>query len=210
MSSTLIAPSPGQASTRFFKFCAQVLPPAKRYQTTYRRSRSKLNIKPDASFLPSKTETHDHIVFNPPPSMPNVYHTPTIFLPKSDKRRQLQNALSSTNLPATTSTARPFNSGELPPPVRQPYEKRYHVTPEQMDEMRALRMQDPYEWSVIKLAKKYDCSGVFVQWVIEGLAEEKAAAQKLVTNVVKSRWGPKRRIAREDRAIRKERWTRDA
>lgn len=109
----------------------------------------------------------------------------------------------------TTNSTRPSSSGELPPPVRQPYEKRYHVTAEQVAEMRALRTQDPYEWSVSKLAKKYDCSGVFVQFVIEGLAKEKAAAQKMVTDVVKSRWGPKRRIAREDRAIRKERWMRD-
>lgn len=103
-----------------------------------------------------------------------------------------------------------LSSGELPPPVRQPYEKKYHVTTAQMDEMRALRRQDPYEWSVSKLAKKFDCSGVFVQWVVAGLAKEKAAEQKAITEVVKSRWGPKRRIAREDRLIRKERWARDA
>lgn len=79
-----------------------------------------------------------------------------------------------------------------------------------MDEIRALRREDPYKWSVTQLAKKYDCARVFVSWVIDGLAKEKGKEQKMITEIVKSRWGPKRRIAREDRAIRKETWYRDA
>src|SRR5256885_13642591 len=71
----------------FLSRCTQST--SRRYQSSYRRTRSRLNIKPDACFLPSTTEIHDHILYNPPPSAPNVYHTPTIFLPKSDKRRQI-------------------------------------------------------------------------------------------------------------------------
>jgi hypothetical protein len=60
-----------------------------------------------------------------------------------------------------------------------------------------------------KLSKKYDCSPVFVSFVTSEVAKEKKEQQKLVTDVIKSRWGDKRRIAREDRQIRKERWFKD-
>jgi len=202
------------ASSRFFQLCVQVLRPAyRRHQSSYRRSRSRLNVKPDASFLPSKTETHDHIIFNPPPSAPNVYHTPTIFLPKTDRRRQLHQPLPSRDSESVLSTVASVSTStthqRLPPPVRKPYEKRYHLTEKDMEEMRALRRQDPVKWSAAQLAKKFDCTSLFVGFVTEGLAKEKQEQHKLVTQVVKSRWGVKRRVAREDRALRKERWYRD-
>jgi Mitochondrial ribosomal protein subunit L20 len=78
-----------------------------------------------------------------------------------------------------------------------------------MEEMRRLRREDPIEWSAKKLARKFDCSSLFVGFVTEGIAKEKREQQKRVTEVVKSRWGVKRRTAREDRALRKERWGRD-
>ena len=179
----------------------------RRYQSSYRRTRSRLNIKPDSSFLPSTTEPHDHIIYNPPPSAPNVYHTPTIFLPKTDRRRQLhQVAIPRDSQKSLTSSVPP---SELPPPARKPYEKRYHLTKEDMEEMRRLRREDPIEWSAKKLAKKFDCSSLFVGFVTEGIAKEKQERQKQVTEVIKSNWGVKRRTAREDRALRKERWGRD-
>jgi Mitochondrial ribosomal protein subunit L20 len=187
--------------------CAESLKStSRRHQSSYRRARSRLNIKPDASFLPSKTETHDHIVYNPPPSAPNVYHTPTIFLPEGDKRRQMHD-LATQRDPQLAADATPWSSKQrLPPPVRRPYEKRYHVTEAQMEEMRQLRREDPMTWGVTALAKKFDCSRIFVSFVTEGLSEEKQKQQKMVTEVIKSRWGTKRRVAREDRALRKERW----
>lgn len=198
------------ASARFFKLCARVLQPqSRRHQSSYRRSRSRLNIKPDASFLPSKTEPHDHIIYNPPPSAPNVYHTPTIFLPKSDRRRQIHDAAVANNPQLANADAALSGQTRLPPPVRKPYEKRYHLTEKDMDEMRALRKEDPVKWSALQLAKKFDCSSLFASFVTEGLAQGKKEQQQQVTAVVHSRWGPKRRIAREDRQLRKEKWFRD-
>lgn len=191
-------------SAELFKFTSR------RHQSSYRRTRSRLNIKPDASFLPSRTEPHDHIIYNPPPSAPNVYHTPTIFLPKSDKRRRMHD-LATQRDPQLAAGATPWSSTHrLPPPVRKPYEKRYHITEAQMEEMRRLRKEDPVAWSVTALAKKFDCSRIFVSFVTEGLSQEKQKQQKMVTEVIKSRWGTKRRVAREDRALRKERWYSDS
>jgi hypothetical protein len=79
-----------------------------------------------------------------------------------------------------------------------------------MEEMRRLRKEDPVMWSVTALAKRFDCSRIFVSFVTEGLSEEKQKQQKMVTEVIKSRWGSKRRVAREDRALRKERWYSDS
>lgn len=182
---------------------------SQRHQSSYRRNRIYSNIKPDANFLPSKTEPHDHIIYNPPPSMPNVHHTPTIFLPENDKRRLIQPPTTKSLLagtPAFTSSGKQ----RLPPPVRKPYVKRYHLTAEDLDEMRQLRVEDPIAWSIKKLSKKFDCSAVFVQNACAGLAKNKMALQATVSQVVKSRWGTKRRVAREDRALRREAWYRDA
>jgi hypothetical protein len=200
--------APSIISSRFFTLCSTVLrPQSRRHQSSYRRTRTRLNIKPDASFLPSKTETHDHIIYNPPPSAPSVYHTPTIFLPKSDRRRQIHDAA----LAANPQLANTTSSGQarLPPPLRKPYEKKYHITTEQMDEMRTLRKADPLKWSASQLAKKFECSSLFVAFVTDGTANEKRVQQREVTEFVQSRWGPKRRIAREDRQLRREKWYRD-
>lgn len=199
------------ASSRFYKLCATVLNTAsKRHQSTYRRTRKRLNIKPDPAFLPSKTEAHDHIIYNPPPSMPNIYHTPTIFLPKDDKRRLLQQQQSQPQLAAGTSTGVSSNKAKMPPPVRQPYTKKYHLKEGDLEEMRRLRTEDPDTWSANKLAKKFDCSVLFVSIATDGIATRKKLQQELVTEVVKSNWGTKRRLAREDRAIRREKWYSDA
>lgn len=198
------------ASLRFYKLCATILStPSKRHQSSYRRSRQRSTIKPDPDFLPSKTEPHDHIIHNPPPSMPNVCHTPLIFLPKNDRRRLLQQSSenkSMINTPAYT----PSGKQRLPPPVTQPYTKKYHLTETDLEEMRRLRAEDPMTWSVGKLATKFDCSRMFVQTATSSVAHGKKELQQQVTDIVKSRWGTKRRVAREDRALRRERWYKDA
>lgn len=76
--------------------------------------------------------------------------------------------------------------------------------------MRRLRREDPYKWSATQLQKKFDCSNMFVITAIRGLSKEKLEEQRTVSRAVKSNWGIKRRVAREDRQIRKEKWFRDA
>jgi hypothetical protein len=196
--------APGAASSRFYKLCARILQPSsRRHQSsnTYRRTRARLNIKPDPNFLPSKTELHDHIIHNPPPSMPNVYHTPNIFLPKNDERKVR---------PDPERRALQLQAAQQLPPATRQVEKRYHLTEKDLHEMRTLRKADPTQWSVSKLSKKFDCSPVFTHLVVDGLAPEKAVEQKAVTDMIRSNWGKKRKEAREDREIRKEQWLRDA
>lgn len=175
---------------------------AQRCESTFRRTKKALNLKPESSFLLSKsTPKQDHIIFNPPASSPSVLHTPLKFLPKDDKRRQLFAS-------ATTSTL--ANSGSKLPPVarRSSGYQRHHLTEEDVKEIKRLRSSDPQTWTRAKLAKKYNCSSIFIGMCCEA-PTEKVEAAKAQLEAVKARWGPKRRMAREDRVKRREAAYRD-
>lgn len=87
-------------------------------------------------------------------------------------------------------------------------DKKYHLTREDVEEIIALRRSDPLKWTTTQLAKKFQCSTDFITNVCQGNPELRAV-QSQVLEAVKSRWGPKRRMAREDRQLRKEAWGRD-
>ncbi|OQN96707.1 hypothetical protein B0A48_17131 [Cryoendolithus antarcticus] len=184
----------------------------RRHQSSTRRTRKALRVKPDATFLPSKTETQDHIIFNPPSSAPSVYHTPQKFLPQNDPRRRLH------SLALNSSFVSPSRlGGSLPsqqPPasslatMRPAYEKKYHLTQEQIAEIKRLRAEDPRTWTRVKLAEKFKCSQFFVSLCC--CAPEIKEERDKALEAVKAKWGERKREAREDRQTRKEGWGRDA
>lgn len=170
----------------------------RRAQSSYRRTKQRLRVKPDASFGLPSDKSHDHIIFNPPSSSPSVYHTPTKFLPSNDARRTLR----------TDNHANAQDLEELPSVFKTCIEKKYHLTPSDITEIRKLRLSDPMTWSRAKLAKRFDCSPIFIAQVCEA-SPQKKEIQKQVLEAVQSRWGAKRRMAREDRKMRREAWGRD-
>ncbi|MCJ1481426.1 hypothetical protein MMC06_001584 [Schaereria dolodes] len=177
----------------------------RRHESSARRTTKRLRAKPDPSFtssLNSSQENQDHIVFNPPSSAPSPYHTPAKFLPPTDPRRQILSQSYSHENPYQNSDRR------LPPPVRKPYEKSYHLNDDQIAEIRQLRTEDPFKWSQKKLAEKFNCSPLFVTFVCAASREKQEQAKQVLENV-KARWGPRRRNAREERAKRREMWGRD-
>ena len=188
-----------------------------RHESSYRRTRKALKIKPDPSFLPSTTETQDHIIFNPPSSAPNVYHTPRKFLPKDDPRRKLIHTLTTptTKTPtptptastATTASPQRGQSPRLPPAVRPPYTKKYHLTPAQVSEIRRLRAEDPRTWTRVKLAEQFECSQFFVSLCC--CAPEIKEERERELAEVKRKWGRRKTEAREERKVRKGLWGRD-
>ncbi|KAH7082334.1 mitochondrial ribosomal protein subunit L20-domain-containing protein [Paraphoma chrysanthemicola] len=194
-----------------------------RNESTTRRHR-KLLALPEA---PSYTPDHSAptLVFNPPSSAPNVYHTPLKFLPKEDKRRQLYSAalqhsttsahrrqaspIAAPGTPLhTLSHLPPRPTSALPVPVRAPYEKKYHLTDKEIGEIQTLRSQDPYTWTRVKLAEKFGCSQFFVGMVVK--AKERAKEVETEHAEARRKWGQRRRVAREDREKRKALWGRDA
>lgn len=195
----------------------------RRQQSSFRRQRKALRVKPDASFAPSKTETQDHIIFNPPSSAPNIYHTPAKFLPKTDPRWTLHSLATLQSSPssslASTTTSNPSTRTSIPPnpqfsgpqnlkPIRAPYTKKYHLTQPEIDEMRALRAADPRTWTRTKLAEKFECSPFFVSLCC-GSQEAKERHEREL-DAIKRRWGRTKTEAREERVVRKALWGRDA
>ncbi|MCJ1351661.1 MAG: hypothetical protein MMC33_001645 [Icmadophila ericetorum] len=189
-------------------FCLQPLQQVpRRNESSARRLTKKLRVKPHPSFTPltgnTPSPSFDHVVFNPPASAPSPYHTPPIFLPHNDPRRKL--------LMQAYDHANPYQQPDrrLSPPVRQPYEKKYHLSAEQIEEIRKLRTDDPFTWTRAKLAEKFGCSQFFVGMVVEASKERKDWARQQLDNV-KAKWGKRRKYAREDRAKRRELWAKDA
>ncbi|PYH95206.1 hypothetical protein BO71DRAFT_210120 [Aspergillus ellipticus CBS 707.79] len=200
MASCLVASKRPLLALPFFLSspCESVVLDLRRNQSSYRRTTQRLRVKPDASFGSSLIHTQeDHIIHNPPSSAPSVYLTPSKFLPSNDVRKNLRTAPANSN-----------NSEELPPVVRAPSEKKYHLTPSDIREIRRLRATDPMTWSRLKLAKRFECSPMFISLVCE-TSPQKKEIQKRVLEAVQSRWGSKRRMAREDRQLRREAWGRD-
>lgn len=164
------------------------------------------------------------IIFNPPSSAPNVYITPDKFLPKDDARGKLYSAAhnhamhtalrtktASTASPGTPLSAPshlpPRPSTGLPEAVRKPYDKKYHITQEQVEEIRRLRAKDPVRWTRVRLAEKFECSQFFVGMVAKN--ETKAEKVREEHQEARERWGSRKRQAREDRERRKGLWGRE-
>lgn len=201
MQSPLVAARQSLVSLSFLlpSWCELATVSGRRYQSTYRRTKQRLRVKPDASFHPSEVK-HDTIIFNPPSSAPDVFHTPSKFLPQADKRKSLSNP----------ETSEVVAIDELPWASKAPKSKKHHLTQEDVLEIRRLRQEDPVEWSRWKLARKFDCSARFIAMICESIpSKEKTELHKKVLEAVKTRWGTKRRMAREDRLLRRDLWARD-
>lgn len=146
-----------------------------------------------------------------------MYHTPAKFLPKSDPRRALYVApTASADEPSEpqgiiASIARERAASSPPAsklkPVRPQYEKKYHLSQEDIEEIRRLRKEDPRTWTRVRLAEKFDCSQFFVSLCCS--APEVANEREMELERIKSKWGRKKREARDLRQEKKKLWGRD-
>jgi Mitochondrial ribosomal protein subunit L20 len=193
----------------------------------------------------AKGPTSSHIIFNPPASSPNVFHTPLKFLPRTDKRRKLyERGPSLYNLappppanstPASVAAAAGSGSSSLlaspgtalraptafpaalaprvpaaaamPPPLVVPALRRT-LTQEDVEEIRRLRLEDPFVWTRPKLAARFGCSNYLVGVIQKSEEAGRATGDKL--DEARARWGPRKVRAKRDALRRKELWGRDA
>ncbi|KAF2798728.1 hypothetical protein K505DRAFT_404997 [Melanomma pulvis-pyrius CBS 109.77] len=193
-----------------------------RHESTTRRHKKLMHLPEAPSYTPNRSAPT--LIFNPPSSTPSVYHTPLKFLPQDDRRRKLYSdaltyssaaahrrqtsALAAPGTPLhTASHLPPKPSAALPPPVRAPYDKKYHLQAAEIEQMRALRLSDPNLWTRVRLAEKFGCSQFFVGLVVK--VPEKAERVERGHQRVRDGWGERRRGAREDRRRRKDLWGRD-
>ncbi|KAH0612655.1 uncharacterized protein H6S33_009035 [Morchella sextelata] len=173
-----------------------------RGEATSRRLTKKLRLGPHPSMVvgghggvaSTASPAINHIIHNPPSAAPSVFATPNLFLPKEDPRRDPFLAIDDSKVRA-----------KLPPPVKKPYEKKYHLGEAEIAEMRALRAEDPDKWTRGKLAEKFGTSRFFAGMVAETTAARKEEMQgRLAT--IKSRWGKIRTNARFERTRRRAGW----
>ena len=216
---TITAPAP--AASALGSFPLPFLPSGARTKATAARTRRALRIQPHDSFLhPQNKPGHpsgprpatDEIVFNPPSSAASVYHTPVKFLPRSDPRRRtaalVSAAMSSSSSSSSSGTPQSSASSssrvnlDAFPSVAMPDARpRHHLTKADIEEMRRLRTADPMTNSVVTLARRYECSQLFVLMCCHAPPEHRAKMRE-EEQKVRARWGPRRRAAREERERR--------
>jgi len=99
----------------------------------------------------------------------------------------------------------------LPPGVFKTINpKKYHLTPVDFEEMRKLRKEDPTNWTLNRLADRFQCTNFFAGKVTAGIISEEYRKEAFAEHVAnKKRWGVRRRKAKEERVRRREAWGRD-
>ena len=177
------------------------VPVLRRHQSSSRRTTKRLRTKPDSSFSNAAESVNqdENLILNPPSSAPSPYHTPPAFLPPNDPRRTL--------LAQTFSHYNPYSDPDkkLPPLAGKGTRKTYHLTPEDFEEIRTLRGEDPWKWTRKRLAEKFNCSQFFVGMVAEA-SEKKKKYEQNALEKTKERWGQRKRAAREERVKRRALW----
>ena len=192
-----------------------------RAHSTTARTKRSIKVAPHPSFLPDRRlpglPPADTIIYNPPASEASPYHTPFLFLPRNDPRRVALVRMGPAHLharPGASSAATASTSEgdgvdqqkQLSPELRHNSQSprspdSLTITPEQIAEMKRLRADDPLQWSTSRLAKRFDCSRMFVSIAAPAPADHVRWLQEKLERR-KDRWGPKRRQAREDRSKR--------
>ncbi|EDO19551.1 hypothetical protein Kpol_1018p84 [Vanderwaltozyma polyspora DSM 70294] len=128
---------------------------------------------------------------------------PSLFLAKDDPRKNIASHISD-NDPLKAVDAPPALVGKS---TLRAEGKTYHLKPEQIEEIKKLRSQDPEKYTRKVLAKKYNVSALFIS-LVASAPKERVQEMDRRLNVIKSQWHPRRAIAREDRKKRKELWYR--
>ncbi|KAI9900797.1 hypothetical protein N3K66_005059 [Trichothecium roseum] len=140
--------------------------PSVRTMKTAARTKRALKIAPHPSFQPDRNNPSkgDSIIYNPPSSEATPFHTPFLFLPNNDPRRTVIERARGSNPQVLAKDAVAASEEQLPPEMKYPRRTAtYGLQEEEMLEMRKLRNEDPLKWSVNTLARKFNCSPVFVK-----------------------------------------------
>lgn len=174
-----------------------------RHKSSFARTKRALNIPPHPSFLSDDAASQqDTIIFNPPAAAPSVYHTPFKFLPRNDPRRRANLA----SLFESHFGGRvPAHSGRsvesMPILAEHKTTGRGPITREEVEEMRAMRTGDPQKWTVRALSIKFDMPMGFIMACCQA-PREKIEFERRKMELIRQRWGPAKRKAREDRSRR--------
>lgn len=80
---------------------------------------------------------------------------------------------------------------------------KHHLTEAEIAEITRLRTADPFSWTSVKLARKFNCSTFFVTMCCEATEEVKEIErQKIAARMAK--WGSRKTRAYDDKLKRRE------
>ncbi|GBL47741.1 hypothetical protein ACI3LY_003388 [Candidozyma auris] len=172
------------------RYSLKSLPYEAQPKNKYNAQRSAFNLKPVRP---------QGLIYNPPASAPTYRETPKLFLPKNDPRLKI--------LEGKWKVYSEEELDNMPLIYGIKKEKDYSLTPEVVGEILKLRRENPDEWTVPKLAKKFNVDKVKVN-VISGISKERQEKVLQELEEVKSTWSAKRKLARQDREKRTQQWLR--
>jgi len=151
--------------------------------------------KKSSAYKP-KLKNPKGLIHHPPPSAPSATSDiPDLFLPNDDPRKGLN--LSGEKIDIQNA-----------PPLSIPKEKTYNLTPKDVEEIKKLRISEPYKFTKKVLAEKFNVSEFTISLVSDANPERNEDMQNRL-NLIKSRWGKGRKEARSDRVKRMQYWYRD-
>lgn len=160
--------------------------------------RSKYNVRSSAfNIKPVPTQG---LVFNPPASMPSANNTPRAFLPPGDPRVE--------RLREFQKSYTPEEVANMPLIYGIKAEKEYNVTPDVVAEVRRLREEDPAQWTVNKLARKFGISRMVANVITQESRTRQSQIKEELAELKKS-WPLAKSQARIDRRKRVQMWLRN-
>lgn len=153
--------------------------------TPARRPKDPLEFSPEA--VKHSLPTGETFIIRPPPSA--------------------QSASSTIYQPQPLLNAQPLNATEEAtlPPALKPRKKANRLSPEQIAEIQKLKAADPLANTNSTLAKRFDCSPLFVAMVAP-LAKDIKERKQLQHELQKHSWGLNKRVARAEREERRLLW----
>ena len=89
----------------------------------------------------------------------------------------------------------------MPPETKESWAKTYHLTKEDVAEMRTLRWEDPETWTVQKLARRYKCTTKFVKIAARVTEEYKQKLEEARRRKM-AMWGPRKMKAFREKGQR--------
>lgn len=151
--------------------------------------------KKTSSYKP-KLKQPKGLIHHPPPSAPSsTSEIPDLFLPNDDPRKGLN--LSGEQIDINNA-----------PPLSTPSEKKYHLSPKDVEEIQRLRASEPYTYTKKVLAEKFNVSPFTISLVSDVSKERKQDMDDRLAQI-KQGWSKGKAQARLDRKKRQQYWYRD-
>ncbi|KAG4306111.1 hypothetical protein PORY_000099 [Pneumocystis oryctolagi] len=143
-------------------------------------------LKPIPEGIMLQTESNSQLFYNPPASPPDYRITPYSFLPETVKKLSEKSVF----------------HGKLPPPLSPIKKKKYHLTDDDIKQIKLLRESG---MSRCNIAKKFNASQLFVG-IVAPLSKEKLQEIEQKRQEIRKQWSDSKKEAMMNRMKRRKLW----